>query len=336
MAFAVAAALLAIGISSATSAGRVPVAVAPAAHQVDVAAVALTPSGAHELTALQAGDVVEATRAPVRFGQAGLVEWTLAPGSVLRVRSIGLGHTVELERGSLRAEVTPRDASEGLVEAFAVEVAGTRVAVHGTAFSVTRQEDRVVVDVDHGAIAVGPVGHVGATTGHLLIGPSRASFSLDGGRIARFLDGPKPAAVAAIAPAATEAAVPPPVAVAESPAPAPPQAVAGLRPHAAPAHPALSHDGASAASEVSSEPPRLTADLVAARLQGCFRQAYASPSTLESVTSTLAIELNPDGTVLSARFNPPLPQISACAGVALRGAFAPGTGHVDVPVSFRP
>jgi hypothetical protein len=283
---------------------------------------------------------VEATRAPVRFGQAGLVEWTLAPGSALRVRSVGLGHTVELVRGSLQAEVTPRDASEGLVEAFAVEVAGTRVAVHGTAFSVTREADRVVVDVEHGAIAVGPVGHVGATTGHLLIGPARASFSLDGGRIARFLeraDSPMPAAVAAATgPVGLPGAGLPAPAVAEARNPAGPQTVAGLRPHAAPAHAALQHDGA-AASDAASELPRLTADLVAARLQGCFRQVYENaPSTLESVTSTLAIELKPDGTVQSARFNPPLPQISACAGVALRGAFAPGTGHVDVPVSFKP
>ena len=83
--------------------------------------------------------------------------------------------------------MTPRDPSEGLVEAFAVEVGGTRVAVHGTAFSVKREGDRVLVDVVHGTVAVGPVGHVGATTGHLLVGPSRASFSLDGGRTARLL-----------------------------------------------------------------------------------------------------------------------------------------------------
>ena len=62
------------------------------------------------------------------------------------------------------------------------------MAVHGTAFSVTIDGDHLVVDVEHGAVAVGPVGYVGATTGHLLVGPSRASFALDGGRTARLIE----------------------------------------------------------------------------------------------------------------------------------------------------
>src|SRR5262249_7983131 len=132
--------------------------------------------------------------APVSFRRDGAVAWTLAPRGRVVVRSLGVsgvGHTVELERGSIRAEVTPRDPAEGLIEAFAVEVENTRGAVHGTAFSVTREGDSVIVDVEHGSVAVGPKGHVGVTTGHLLVGPKRAAFSLDGGRTARLL--PRPA-----------------------------------------------------------------------------------------------------------------------------------------------
>ena len=171
-------------------------------------AVAFEPGSVRvrDLSALRVGDVVEAGDAPVplrprRAGDVGDGARLRGARALHRSRwgrppcprpspakgASGVGYTVALERGAIRAEVTPRDPSEGLVEAFAVEVGGTRVAVHGTAFSVKIEGDRAIVDVEHGAVAVGPVGHVGATTGHLLVGPSRASFSLDGGRTARLL-----------------------------------------------------------------------------------------------------------------------------------------------------
>jgi hypothetical protein len=85
------------------------------------------------------------------------------------------------------------------------------------------------------------------------------------------------------------------------------------------------------------EAPRLTADTVRGRIDRCFRQVYeAAPSTLE-VASTLSIDVNPDGSVRAARFNPPLkPELTDCAGRALAGRFAGDAGHLEVPVSFKP
>jgi hypothetical protein len=370
--FAAAAAVLAFGVGSMTGESRMPSAAAPARHVIETASVAPALDGAHpagrpgapvdgsaarDLSALRPGDIVEAGAAPVTFAQAGLARWTLAPGSALRVSSVGVGHTVTLERGSIRAEVTPRDPAEGLVEAFAVEVAGTRVAVHGTAFSVEIQGPRLIVDVEHGAVAVGPVGNVGATTGHLLVGPSRASFSLDGGRTARLMER-APDRVAA----SSASSAPPAADEAPALAPAPASDQPGERPRAFPddhaAHPAdgalvarsspAPHALARAADDAAPsggpaaaapEPPRLTAAAVRARLDRCFKQSSEGDSAAVrvSVSSTLHILLNADGTVRAARFTTPLkPELTACAGTAIAGRFADGLDHVDIPVTFQP
>jgi len=345
--FAAAAAVLALGISTAASSSGARSLAAPARHAVVASAIGFEPgsSTVHDLSALREGDVVEARDAPVSFGRPGLVAWTLAPGSALRVRSEAtVGHTVVLERGSLRAEVTPRDPSEGLVEAFAVEAAGTRVAVHGTAFSVTLAGDRAVVDVEHGAVAVGPVGYLGATTGHLLVGPSRASFSLDGGRSARLMDrAPEPVvvAVADLGPASPPSPGDPAGVPATEERPAEPVAAPSVAqgPQLARAgHAPAPLGGPVAVAPAPAEVPLLTAGVVRARLERCFKQTSLSGSSglAVSVSTTLRIDVNPDGSP-HAIFDPPVkPELVPCAGSAIAGRFAVDTGHIDIPVTFQP
>ena len=349
LAFVAAAAAIALGITSVGGSGELPRAVAPEAHQLPATSVALAPGeagtrGERDLSALRAGDVIESGDAPVTFARAGLAAWTLAPGSVARVRSMGhrggVGHTVALERGSIHAEVTPRDPAEGLVEAFAVEVGGTRVAVHGTAFSVTIEGDHVVVDVDHGAVAVGPVGNRGATTGHLLVGPSRAVFSLNGGRSARLLPRP-PVAIAALdgrpvaepVHAAAPGEIPGDAAVVAPSAPAPSAAKPSL-----PAHPAAKPQAEEAPAAVAApEPPPLTVGIVSGRVHQCFQRAYEpSTSSVEmSISGTLKLTLNADGSVVAKQFDMPVKrEVADCVG-AIQGRFAEGGRTVDIPVSFR-
>ena len=133
-----------------------------------------------DASSLRVGDVIEAPSHPMSYEHEGAVTWTLAPRSSARVVNLGASGdgtiTLALVSGAVHAEVTHRDRGE----VFAVEVGRTRVAVHGTSFTVTRDGDRAVVDVAHGSVAVGPVGHPGSTEGWLLVGPERASFSLDG------------------------------------------------------------------------------------------------------------------------------------------------------------
>jgi hypothetical protein len=340
--FAAAAAVLLLGGLSAGSGEIARESVAPR-RAVDAAAIALAPGAAGErgerdLLSLRPGDVIEAAGAPVTFSRQGVVAWTLAPEGRAVVRSLGaggVGHTVTLERGSIRAEVTPRDPAEGLIEAFAVEVENTRVAVHGTAFSVARSGERVIVDVEHGSVAVGPRGHIGVTTGHLLVGPKRAAFSLDGGRSALLLPGvaeerPKLAAAAV----KTEGPHEDPAITAAAPAVAREARAVG------PVHAPLTRPPAPEppAPAAPAAPAPLTAASVRARLAQCFEKVYgSSPSSVEvSVSSTLHIVRNSDGTVQSARFDPPLkPEFQVCAGGAISGRFEEGAGSLDIPITLK-
>ena len=357
-AFAAAAALIALGVSTSNSGAptAAPAALAPIA--VDIAQIQAAPGepGAHDLARLDAGDVVVTSTLPVTFRREGVVAFTLAPSSRITVRSVGdsrgVGTTVELEQGAIHAEVVPRAASEGLVEAFAVEVARTRVAVHGTAFSVGRTETGLIVDVEHGTVAVGPTGNVGVTIGHILVGPSRASFSLDGGRSSRFLArDPAPAAPAIVA--ATALTAPPRRAAlalvdAQEPAPSAPGAHPALSAHPAvaaveaPPAPALNEAPAVAPAVPAAPAARnleLNEVLISARLHECFERASLGDPTRSnavSVISTLHLTLQADGSVRSAIFNPPLkPELMACAGGAISGKFVDGNRQIDIPVSFH-
>ena len=64
----------------------------------------------------------------------GRASWTLEPHATARVSDAGEFLTITLESGALSATVVPNPKPE----TFAVEVGGTRVAVHGTAFRVER------------------------------------------------------------------------------------------------------------------------------------------------------------------------------------------------------
>ncbi len=276
---------------------------------------------------LRPGDVVEASAAPVVVAQAGLATWTLAPGGRATVRRSGSAEvTIALDRGSVRAEVAPRAVGE----AFAVEAGRTRVAVHGTAFTVTRDGERALVDLEHGTVAVGPTGHPGATTGWLLVGPERASFSLDGAEDARFL-GPaalEPASAAAAEPAPSDDAAPAPS------GPARPT----LGPSAAPPPPA--------AAAARPQPPSPSPEALVARgvtellsaIEGCRARQIAKGGVTFSVRSALTLSIAPDGSAPQARFDPPLsPTLSACAADAIaRVRFPPSaTGSaVQVPLSL--
>jgi len=369
--FAVAAAVLALGIGLGGMSGDRRAAMgetpdtARAVTPVAIESVALAGGeagvrGDHDLLALRVGDAIETGAEPATFVQAGSVRWTLAPSSraIIRARGVGgVGHVVALERGSIQAEVTPRDPSEGLVEAFAVEAGGTRVAVHGTLFSVTLAANEVVVDVEHGAVAVGPVGHVGMTTGHLLVGPARASFSLDGGRLARrlsrwghptpqaratampvaALDAPaSPAADDAVRGEADESAATPAhpsrqVAV-SAPVAAHPAAAPGQAPAAEPAV------EAPVAPAVPPAPQFLTESVIRSELAQCFRQTHPAgvSEAVKSASWTFVLSVRADGSIQSGKFDPPADNdFTNCAGKLLGRSFESGPARkVIVSVSF--
>ncbi|WP_437775488.1 FecR domain-containing protein [Sorangium sp. So ce1097] len=370
--FAAAAAAIALAI---VAAGRSapPVAVAPAPPRArDLAEIPRAPGAADDLDfrALRPGDSIEAAAHAVSFADVGSVRWTLLPDSRAVVRAVGaagVGHVIALERGSVRADVVTRAPEEGLVEAFAVEVDGTRVAVHGTLFTVTRLDGRVEVDVEHGTVAVGPAAYRGATTARLLVGPSRGTFSLDGGRDARLLQRPaeqdsapaaasppparppapqrpatagahQPSGSAAVAAAAAhdeEPAAPAASSVGEPIAPPP------AEPAPADAGPAAAQPSAAAPAAEAQQappPPALTPASVQSLLSSCFAgETAGGPSSVRrSIVSTLRISVRPDGSVAGVRFDPPLrPALQACAEGLYRGRFAEGPRQIEIPLTIE-
>ncbi|WP_437275618.1 hypothetical protein WME90_30775 [Sorangium sp. So ce375] len=313
-------------------------------------------SGDLDFRALRPGDSVETAGHAVSFVDVGSVRWTLLPNGRAVVRAVGaegVGHVISLERGSVRADVVTRAPEEGLVEAFAVEVGGTRVAVHGTLFTVTRLEGRVEVDVEHGTVAVGSAAYRGATTAHLLVGPSRGTFSLDGGREARLLERPAPQdGAASAASPATAPAPPQPAAGARPPggAAAAPAVVARAEEPAAPAvaeppaqlSPLATGPAPTAAQPVPETqnvppPPALTPASVQSLLSSCFARESAggSSSVRRSIVSTLHVSVRPDGSVAAVRFDPPLrPALQACAEALYRGRFAGGSRQLAIPLTI--
>ncbi|WP_433927862.1 FecR domain-containing protein [Sorangium cellulosum] len=374
--FAAAAAAIAFAILAAGRSAP-PVAVTSAPPRArDLAEIPPAPGAADDLDfrALRPGDSIETTAYAASFTDVGSVRWTLLPNSRAVVRAVGatgVGHVVALERGSVRAEVVTRAPEEGLIEAFAVEVDGTRVAVHGTLFTVTRLDGRVEVDVEHGTVAVGPAAYRGATTAHLLVGPSRGTFSLDGGRDARLLQRPAeqgsapsvappapapppapsrpaiagarpstgPAAVAAAAAHEEDPAAPAGSSVAEPPAEPIAEPLAEPAPIAA--APSASEPAAvepAPEAQPASAPPALTPASVQSTLSSCFARETAGSSSLirRSIVSTLRISVRPDGSVAGVRFDPPLrPALQACAEGLYRGRFEGGPRQIEIPLTIE-
>lgn len=137
-------------------------------------AVVDAPRQALDGNVLADGSPVEAATEEVAVEHARHSRWTLERGGRATVTTHDGIVRVELERGSLHAEVVPSPRKE----TFVVEAAGTRVAVHGTAFRVALAGERVDVSVTEGVVLVGPRDRPGA--GHSISANQSSSFALTG------------------------------------------------------------------------------------------------------------------------------------------------------------
>ncbi len=353
-AFAAAAALLGVWITREhVPSAPTPVAVA---EPIDAEKVPMAPGmdGAHDLDALEQGDVVEAAVGPLDFGRADMMRWTLSAGSRLLVlEGIESGkHAVELQSGSLRGSIS-KDASVPLVVA-----AGDTEVVSigpGSIFSVTRSSRRIVMQLEQGSASVGERGNPDG--GRVFVAPLLASFSLDGGKTFELLS---PESLTRVAtsperPVASLEATSSPFVVESSERP---QVV---RPEAA--KPEAAHVSASEASSTSAktapaaasasvasvepvpapspEPARLSDSAISSSVVGCIarirdeRQAKAAEGVKILVNSVLSIQVNDDGSVRGAAFNPPLErELQGCAVFVLRSSLQPGARVVTVPISL--
>jgi hypothetical protein len=255
------------------------------------------PLGAH----VTAGD------RPVVVAHAGRARWTLEPHATAVVADSGELLTLRLESGALSAQVVPNPQPE----TFAVEVGGTRLAVHGTAFRVERTADRVLVSVSEGTVAVEPKGT--RAPAFLLRRDSRGSFALDGrtgsveGNASAVVNDGQAQShreVASRLPSGAPQQVghgtdrsggaPTPV---RSPAPPKPQL---------PLQPSISEieTGVSSALEL---------------MNGCFHDKTRSSGIRVSASTGLTLSITGDGAVRSVTFAPPLaPAVEDCAVNGLR------------------
>jgi hypothetical protein len=276
-------------------------------------------AGAHA----RRGASIETRGATGVFDVPGRVHWTLEDESRVEVESAGAPVVLALSRGALEAEVAPVASGE----AFAVDVEGVRVAVHGTHLRVARLGDQVVVDLSEGVVSIGVPPKIGSTYGALVMAPAHIEFQAGSLGTSLKVDHLAAAVREPIDLRASDEGAP-----ASAPAPSAPSAprdapVAPVR-----AHVAAPHSPAHAAQAIGN--PRAEEDIVAA-VHACAAAQPRSSEVAVTVSSTISIKLREDGSVQLAHFDPPLaPEIQACVS---RTVFA--TRFIDaadrkIPVSF--
>ncbi len=246
---------------------------------------------------------LEAGREPLTVNHPGVAKWTLGPGGRAKLVAKGRFLTVQLDTGSIEAEVVPSNQTE----TFAVESGALRVAVHGTAFAVAKTIDALDVVVSAGTVVVGPSGAPGQTVGSVLRAPARQRFT---------------ASVAPITPASAA-----PDGVQEATVQS-----AHTKPQAASsAVPSSSVHGNSlpaASADVVEEHPSPVAvetalDTVRGAVARCFADAQGSDPSRDShvtvrVETYLTITLSPSGKLSDIAFTPPIPgDMVECARSAI-------------------
>lgn len=303
----------------------------------------------YTLVGMPRHSAIQSGSEPMRFTLPGVVTWTLAPHSRVVLESVPvprgpstMPHVVRLEQGRIDAEVVPRQDSNQLLEAFIVEAGATRVAVHGTVFSVERRADVVDVEVTRGSVTVGPAQHRGVTTGHLMVSPKRATFRA--GRVVRgdVAEAESPLAMAEDAePREDRAAAATGRSASRAPDSVPERTEVAAKPPAttAPAQ-ADEQDPEAREDEPADDAPTVLSVAGAqGRVLGCLATAAPDASatgTKVTVSSQVTAVLAADGEVVSVQFAPPLrPDLQQrCAGV-LFGQRIDGTGKVTFPVQLK-
>jgi ferric-dicitrate binding protein FerR (iron transport regulator) len=277
------------------------------------------------------GDVIEARGADVTLGRAGKLTLVLERGSIATVTHVQGALVLSLGRGALEAQVVPVASGEAL----AVDVGPSRVAVHGTHLRVARLADHVVVDLNEGVVSVGAAPRIGSTLGALVTAPAHAEFSAADAqatiRVTHDLSevrGPIALSAPAQVKRGTGAPVPPPVAArAEARESTPVSASPRVEAHSAPT--------GSGPQSVGAADPNAAAAVDAA-VRACIAERPHSDEVSVIVSTTLHLQIDDDGSVHSARFEPPVaPEVNACAAHSIYKTHFPHGGAVTIPISVK-
>jgi hypothetical protein len=283
---------------------------------------------------LHLGDVVEARGAPVTVERPGKLSWILEPSSLATVTHVQGALVLSLARGAVEAQVVPVASGE----AFAVDVDGSRVAVHGTHLRVARIGDHVTVDLSEGVIVVGPAPRVGSTVGGLVTAPAHAEFAASdtsGTMTVSHEPSALRAPVSLGAPSGTVAQVPA-AALATTAAPkpvdarTPPSAAVVARPQ--PTTPPSAPAPAQPPPVQPPQPDPNAASVIAAAVRSCMAVRSLDNVTVV-VTTTLHLDLDADGNVRAARFAPSVAtDVNTCAAPVIYRTRFTHDGTADVPI----
>ncbi len=288
-------------------------------------------------TALKVDDVIEARGAQATVSRPGKATFILERGSSAVVSHLQGSIILALTRGAVEAQVVPVASSE----AMAVDVGPSRVAVHGTRFRVARLAERVTVDLNEGVVAIGQAPRVGSTLGGLVTAPAHAEFvagdaqatlrvthdpwSVRGPASFEQTDQPKPLLAISAPPGAAgkgdAGEVVAPVA----------QAAGAVR---AESHPATANPSGWAPGTATADPNAQAG--IATAVRACLAERLHVDSVTVVVSTTLILQVHEDGSVGSARFDPPVaPDVNACAAESIyRARFTHG-GAVSIPISVK-
>jgi hypothetical protein len=289
---------------------------------------------------LRLGDVLETRSARATLDRPGKLTAMLEPGSRTVVTHVRGALVLELDQGAVEAQVVPVATGE----AFAVDVDGARVAVHGTHLRVAREGERVVVDLSEGVVAVGRAPREGSVIGTVINAPAHVEFlardpvgtltqTHELSAVRRPLETRGAAADRPYAPPHVDATARP--SPAAEPRVEPRAAIAGGAGAALPAPEATS---TAAASVTASAKPAASAspeESLALAVRACMSTRPHADNVTVVVSTTLHLELADDGSVRAARFEPPVaPDVNTCAAQAIyRARFTHG-GAATIAVDF--
>ncbi|WP_394846481.1 FecR family protein [Pendulispora brunnea] len=236
------------------------------------------------------------------------VTWLLEERSRVEVQHAQLPLVLTLTKGAVEAQVAPVDHGE----AFAVDIDGVRVAVHGTHLRVSREGGHVAVDLTEGVVAVGPIPSAGLTEGTVVNAPAHVEFETADISGSFRLD-------------RTPTSIRTPV------------QLGGHRPDAS--RPQLRETLAREKTpdvRTASAPaaPMKPEEIIAKGVRACVASQLREATVRVTVSSKLSLKVAEDGSVYFARFNPPLaPEAQECASRIIYKTRFPHGGDVEIPLS---
>jgi len=304
------------------------------------------------------GDVIEPKSGRVVFvrteAAGGGVTWDAEDNARVEVRATRGTLVLALMRGAVEAQVAP--VANG--EAFAIDVEGTRIAVHGTHLRVAREGTRATIDLREGVVSIGPPPRAGSTYGDLVTAPAHVEFDSsdlqgtlkitheatrvraaaplerprDDARVARHERAPEAPPVTAPAPRPLTPVAPAPLAAAPRPSPVAPVPVSVSPSSASPASVVAPVPPPPMPPQVDPNPERTITDAVRACESTHVAQATG---VVVTVRTSLELHVGDSGMVQSARFDPPLaPDVQQCAVRSIYGTRFSTPGSASIPIDF--